>query len=223
MTLLKRLFAAVTVAGVMAAGAAHAGEPYTTLPQPQPTQSKDKIEILEFFSYHCPHCYHLDPGISAWAAKLPADVQFRRVHVAWPGMTNIQPYTKLFHTMQALGVQDKLHTKLFDAVQRDKVEVRNPEIAADWFSKQGVDKAKFNQAWSSFGVESAARQAENISKNYRVDGVPTVIVNGKYKTSLADVGGESQLFALLDQLIDQERKAMGGKKPADSKKPAEKK
>ncbi|WP_137939174.1 thiol:disulfide interchange protein DsbA/DsbL [Chitinivorax sp. B] len=217
MKLIKRLFAAVTVAGLMAVGAAQAAEPYSSLPQAQPTQSKEKIEVIEFFSYHCPHCYHLDPTLSAWVAKLPGDVQFRRVHVAWPGMTNIQPYTKLFHTMQALGVQDKLHMPLFDAIQKQKIEVRNPEIAADWFAKQGIDKAKFNQAFSSFGVESGARQAETISKNYRIDGVPALVINGKYKTSIQDAGGEQQMLAVVDQLIDKERKSMGSKTAADGK------
>lgn len=214
MKLIKRLFTALLATGLMAE-AAHA-DPFTVLNPAQPTASKDKIEVIEFFSYHCPHCYHLDPTISAWAAKLPKDVEFKRVHIMWPGMSNIQPYTKLFHTMQALGVQDKLHGKLFDAVHRDKIEVRKLDIAEDWFAKQGVDKARFDQAFNSFGVATATNQAEAVTKAYRVDGVPTVVVNGKYKTSVSDAGGEPQLLTLLDQLIDKERQAMP--KPAADKK-----
>lgn len=213
MKLLKQIWKAALVAGFMAAGSASvSAEPYKMLNPPQPVDVKGKVEVIEFFWYGCPHCYKLEPELNAWLAKLPKDVEFRRIPAIWN--PRMEAHARLFHSLEALGAADKLHGKVFDATQKENVETHEKEAAADWVAKQGIDKAKFTAAYSSFGIENQVRRDKQAMAQYKISGVPTFIVGGKYQTSEADTGGAQPLFQTLDKLIDGERKALAPAKPA---------
>jgi len=213
MKLLKQLWKAALIAGFVAAsGAAVAAEPFKLLNPAQAVETKGKVEVIEFYWYGCPHCYHLEPKLNAWLAKLPKDVAFRRIPAVWN--PRMEAHAKLFHALESLGLSEQLHGKLFDATQKDNIETHDKDTVANWLSKQGVDKTKFLASYTSFGVENQARRDGQLTRSYQVTGVPAFVVGGKYLTNVGDAGGEEQLFQVLDKLIDEERKAL---KPAAKK------
>ena len=125
----------------------------------------------------------------------------------------MEAHARLFHSLEALGAADKLHGKVFDATQKENVETHDKDAAAEWVAKQGIDKAKFTAAYSSFGIENQVRRDKQSMTQYKISGVPTFVVGGKYQTSEADAGGAQPLFQTLDKLIDGERKALAPAKP----------
>ncbi len=180
------------------------GIDYRTLREIVPTSSPGKIEVLEFFWYACPHCYHLEPHLAKWKASLSADVTFRRVHVAFRGDT----HQKIFYTLEAMGRAEALNAKVFDEIHQRNNPLAGLPDAAEWARKQGLDVAKFEAAWNSFGVQTQQKRANALVAGYRVDGVPTFGINGRYVTSPAMVGGSHvRALQVVDFLIAQERKA----------------
>ncbi len=180
------------------------GIDYRTLRETVPTSSPGKIEVLEFFWYACPHCYHLEPHLAKWKASLSADVTFRRVHVAFRGDT----HQKIFYTLEAMGRAEALNAKVFDEIHQRNNPLAGLPDAAEWARKQGLDVAKFEAAWNSFGVQTQQKRANALVAGYRVDGVPTFGINGRYVTSPAMVGGSHvRALQVVDFLIGQERKA----------------
>lgn len=180
------------------------GIDYRTLREIVPTSSPGKIEVLEFFWYACPHCYHLEPHLAKWKASLSADVTFRRVHVAFRGDT----HQKIFYTLEAMGRAEALNAKVFDEIHQRNNPLAGLPDAAEWARKQGLDVTKFEAAWNSFGVQTQQKRANALVAGYRVDGVPTFGINGRYVTSPAMVGGSHvRALQVVDFLIAQERKA----------------
>ena len=180
------------------------GIDYRTLREIVPTSSPGKIEVLEFFWYACPHCYHLEPHLSKGKASLVADFTFRRVHVAVRGDT----HQKIFYTLEAMGRAEALNAKVFDEIHQRNNPLAGLPDAAEWARKQGLDVAKFEAAWNSFGVQTQQKRANALVAGYRVDGVPTFGINGRYVTSPAMVGGSHvRALQVVDFLIAQERKA----------------
>ena len=180
------------------------GIDYRTLREIIPTSSPGKIEVLEFFWYACPHCYHLEPHLAKWKASLGADVVFRRVHVAFRGDT----HQKIFYTLEAMGRAEALNAKVFDEIHQRNNPLAGLPDAAEWARKQGLDVTKFEAAWNSFGVQTQQKRANALVAGYRVDGVPTFGINGRYVTSPAMVGGSHvRALQVVDFLIGQERKA----------------
>lgn len=180
------------------------GIDYRTLREIVPTSSPGKIEVLEFFWYACPHCYHLEPHLAKWKASLSADVTFRRVHVAFRGDT----HQKIFYTLEAMGRAEALNAKVFDEIHQRNNPLAGLPDAAEWARKQGLDVTKFEAAWNSFGVQTQQKRANALVAGYRVDGVPTFGINGRYVTSPAMVGGSHvRALQVVDFLIGQERKA----------------
>ena len=156
------------------------GTDYRTLEPPQPTDSPaDKIEVIEFFSYGCPHCYEFYPLISAWAAKLPTDVVFKRVATGL-GRTAWTNLAKTYYALQATGDLDRLDAKIFHAIHAENEPLFDEKAISAWVAKHGVDQAKFVAAFDSFGVNTKLTQAEQMVENYKIDGVPGLAVDGKY-------------------------------------------
>jgi thiol:disulfide interchange protein DsbA len=180
------------------------GIDYRALREPVPTSSPGKIEVLEFFWYACPHCYHLEPHLEKWKAKLPSYVVFKKVHVAFRG----DAHQKIFYTLEALDKTTQLGPKVFEAIHEKGNALSTLPEALAWAKAQGLDAAMFETTWNSFGVQSQQTRANALVKAYRVDGVPMVGINGRFITSPAMVGG-SHLRALhvVDHLVAQERKA----------------
>ncbi len=205
---------AVLAAGFLAAGALQAapveGKDYKTLPTARAVEKPGKLEVIEFFWYGCGHCANLEPFVEAWEKQLPADVNFRRAHVVWPGRADVEAHARLFASLQALGIEGKYQQAVFDAVQKNRIELRKEGPRNDWLKKQGIDQAKFKA--TEFSSANAVKQLEKLSMDYGIDGVPTFVINGKYVTSPAMTGrGDQTFFQVVNELLAMERSML--KKP----------
>jgi thiol:disulfide interchange protein DsbA len=178
---------------------------YETLKSVQPTQHTDKVEVIEFFWYGCPHCYSFEPELAKWLKTLPKNVEFIRQ----PAVFNETwgKHAKAYFVAEALGVVDKVHADLFDAIQNKKEKLETEEQLADFFVAHGVDAAKFHETFNSFAIDSKMRQAPAIAGRYGITGVPTVIINGKYVTSGPLAGSHEKMIDVMNSLIKQESAA----------------
>jgi len=180
-----------------------AGRNYTVLDPALPVESPDKIEVLEFFWYGCPHCYNLQPYIEKWVKTLPADAMFRRV----PAIFN-QRWARdaaTFYAFEALGVLEKVHRPFFDAIHRDRLKSDNKEAMHEWLQKQGIDPQKFDAAVASFGVQSKVKRALQLTSGYRIDGTPSLAVNGHYRISAEQATSQEDMLATASYLVGLER------------------
>jgi thiol:disulfide interchange protein DsbA len=158
------------------------GVDYVTLAQPQPVQvAGKKVEVIEFFMYHCPVCNGLEAGFEEWVKKQGDRIQVRRIHMPYTGAAD--PEAHLFLTLEALGKLDEMHGKVFNAVHQQRIRLNKDDAIIDWVSKNGIDRATFLSAWNSFGVQTRLRGLDRVISNYKVESVPTIIVDGKYMTS----------------------------------------
>lgn len=185
-----------------------AGKDYTPVDPPQSTDSPAKIEVIEFFSYGCPHCNDFNPLITAWAAKLPADVSFKKVPVTF-GRAAWSNIARLYYALETTGDVGKLDAAVFKAIHEERVSLFDEKVIADWVAKKGVDPKKFADAFNSFGVMSKVKRADQIAQGYRIQGVPSIAVDGKYL-----VGGKdfNEMLAITDKLIAKARSEKAGKK-----------
>ena len=208
--MLKRLITGLIV--FFAAGLAQAeptlGTEFRELSAPQPADTVGKIEVIEFFWYGCPHCYNFEPVVEPWAKKLAKDTQFRRV----PAVFNDDwgKGARAYYTLEAIGELQRLHKPLFDAVHKDgKLNVANEAALTDWLGKQGVDTKKFAAAYRSFSVEGKVKRAAQLTQAYKIEGVPTIAVDGKYVVITDNLKSFDQMLAISDFLIEQARKKGG--------------
>ncbi len=180
-----------------------AGEHYQVLPTPITTRDESKIEVVEMFWYGCPHCYEFNPLVKAWEKTLADDVDFYLV----PGTLSKrwEDHARAFYVAEALGVGEKMHQPLFDAIVRDRKALAGENELAGFFAANGVDEADFRKAWKSFGVKARLDQADAKARNYRLTGVPAMIVNGKYRIDAGGAGGHENMLKIADFLIAQER------------------
>jgi thiol:disulfide interchange protein DsbA len=183
------------------------GVEYVTLSAPQPVQATGKkVEVLEFFMYHCPHCNAFEPSLEQWVKKQGDNIVFKRVHMPSTGPND--PEAHLYLTLDAMGKAEELQTKVFKAIHVDHVRLNSDAAIIDWATKNGLDRNKFLDAWNSFGVQTKLRRLPQILNNYKIDGVPTVVVDGQYVTSPAQVynsiksTNEQQLFGSTLQVMD---------------------
>ncbi len=179
------------------------GVDYEVLAKPQPTETGDKIEVLELFWYGCPHCFKLEPFFEDWLGHLPDEVAFRRMpaifNKTWE--LNAQGY----YTAEALGVLDQTHRPLFDAIHLHNRKLFDENALAAFFAEQGVSKDDFHKTFNSFAVKTKTSRAKSLTPRYGITGVPAVIVNGKYRTSAVMAGGEERLMRVIDALIALEK------------------
>jgi thiol:disulfide interchange protein DsbA len=193
--------------GAQAQGAAPIeGTNYVKLSQSAPVSaSAGKVEVVEFFWYGCPHCNHFEPYLAAWAAKLPADVVFRRVPVAFRE-NPFGVHQRLYFAVEAMGLIPALHAKIFHAMHEEGLKLDKPELIGDFIAKQGVDKAKFMGVFDSFAVQTKAKQARTLAEAYKIDGVPTLGIAGQYYTSVSLNGTPDKTLAVVDALVAKSRK-----------------
>ena len=213
-TLLFATGAGAETAAKPAAAEWEAGKNYFPIDPPQPTASGDKVEVLEVFSYACSHCANFQPYAEQLKASLPAYASFSYM----PAIFNAQwePFARAYYTAQSLGVLEKTHQALFDALHRDHVPLRTIEDLAGFYAQHGVDKAKFLATAGSFEVESKLTRARELVKNFGVDGTPTIVVAGKYRVTAQAAGGYPKLIELVDYLAEKEHGAAA--KPAKAAK-----
>jgi thiol:disulfide interchange protein DsbA len=183
------------------------GVEYVTLAQPQPVQATGKkVEVIEFFMYHCPHCNALEPQLEQWVKKQGDNIVFKRVHLPSSGPNDPEAHLRL--TLEALGKAEEFQPKVFKAWHVDHLRLNTDAAIIDWVSKNGIDRNKFLEAWNSFGVTTKLRRLPQITSDYKVDSVPTIIIDGKYQTSPAMVynsvktQNEPALFGATLQVMD---------------------
>ena len=186
-----------------------AGETYVELSNPVPVAQPGKIEVVELFWYGCPHCYSFEPVINPWAEKLPADVHFVRIPAMFGGPWDA--HGQMFLTLEAMGVENKVHSAVFNAIQKEGKRLTDKNDMADFLATQGVDKDKFLATFDSFAIKGQISKAKELAKKYEVSGVPTMIVDGKYRFDLGTAGGPEQALNVADQLIAKERAAKAAK------------
>jgi thiol:disulfide interchange protein DsbA len=182
------------------------GNQYKALANPQPTGNPEKIEVVELFWYGCPHCYRLEPYIEEWQASKPDDVEF----IQMPAILG-PPWellAKAFYTAQFLGVEDKIHTPLLEAIHVDRKKFNNADDVQAFFIAQGVSEEDFKKTFNSFAVSVKVNNARLMTKRYAITGVPTIIVNGKYNTSGSLAGSNENIIKVVNYLVEQERQAM---------------
>lgn len=200
-----------------------AGRDYVLISPVQPTDSGKKVEVIEFFWYGCPHCYHLEPSLKAWLKKKPADIEFRAVPGTF-GSPSWEPLTRTYYALDAMGLAAKYHDTIFAAIHEEKdaakqrALVNDSRIIADWLATKGVDRQKFLDTYNSFAVNNFTKRSVDMTRNYDVAGTPALAIDGKYLTSPSNFSKPDhsvdydRFFAVVDQLIAQARKERAGKK-----------
>ncbi len=179
------------------------GKQYQRLKQPQLVESGNKIEVIEFFSYGCPHCRDLEPYLTEWAAKAPADVSFKKIPVVFqPAWLNLG---KIYYTLEGLGRED-LSPKVFQALHGAGIKLWDDKTFFDWAVSNGLDAKKVQEMWASFAVNSKMNRAKTLAANYRVDSTPVLFVDGKFMVqSGALKDSHKGMPAALDFLVAKAR------------------
>jgi len=194
--------ALASLASLSQAAGLEEGKDYRRLDKPQPTETGKKVEVIEFFSFSCPHCRDMEPFLTAWIKKLPADVQLRRIPAQfspmWVGTARV------WYVLEALGRED-LAPAVFNAIHGQNVRLDQDKVFFDWIEKQGVDRKKAEDMWPSFAVSGKVARAKTLVQTYGVQSVPTFVVDGKYSTETGTPKRHEDVPALLDQLIDKAR------------------
>ena len=191
---------------VWAQGKPEDGREYKTLDKRVATEAPaGKVEVVEFFWYSCPHCNAFEPQLEAWVKKLPADVAFRRVPVAF--RDDFVPQQRLFYTLEAMGKVDEMQSKVFRAIHVDKQALVKEDQILAWAEKNGLDKAKFKDTFNSFSVQTKARKATQFQEAFQVEGVPALGVAGRWYTDGSMAGNMPRALQVTDFLIAEARKS----------------
>jgi thiol:disulfide interchange protein DsbA len=204
------------------------GAEYTTLAAPQPTQAVGKkIEVIEFFAYHCPACNLMEPHVADWVKKHGNDVTFKRIAFPFKGAVDAEAH--LWLTLDAMGKAEEIGPRVFRAVHIERVRLSTDEQILGWIDKSGVDKAKFMEYWNSFGVLTKLKQLPKLVSNYKIDSTPSFVVDGRFLLSPSTVGAanpslERQLpeatKTTLDSLVAMAMKEKGFNAAAPAAAPA---
>jgi thiol:disulfide interchange protein DsbA len=179
------------------------GQQFTKVEPPVPPIVPGKIEVIEFFSYACPHCSVFEPTVEAWEKKLPADVAFHRVPV--PFLMNFENLMRTYYALETMGQVGTMQRKIFTAIHVDHNYLEKPADIAALMAKNGLDAAKFTSVFNSFSVASSVTRAKKIFAAYKIDGVPTIAVQGRWETSPGQAGGQEQTMVVTDYLIQRAR------------------
>ncbi|HMX16901.1 MAG TPA: thiol:disulfide interchange protein DsbA/DsbL [Rhodocyclaceae bacterium] len=199
------LAAAVILSGPAAAQAQlQEGRDFVTLSPAQPVDAKGKVEVIEFFSYACPHCNDFDPILDKWIKRLPKDVEVRKVPVtfkraAWANLA------KLYYALDTIGETGRLHAKVFEAFHAKNVNLGDEKTAMDWALTQGVDMKKFQEAWNGFGMAGRVANGQAMAEAYKIGGVPTLAVAGRYVVVGKAATTYEDLLRIADALIQRAR------------------
>ncbi|MFT3848447.1 MAG: thiol:disulfide interchange protein DsbA/DsbL [Propionivibrio sp.] len=188
-----------------------AGPDFVEINPPLAVDNPARIEVVEFFSYACPHCNDLNPTVKKWAAKLPSDVEFKRVAVSF-NSPFYQLMARLYYTLDALGELERLDAAVFDAIHVKGLKLIDEKSIQEWAVGQGIDAKKFSDAFKSFSVDSNIKRADTLSRAAKIPGVPTLVVNGRYRVVGQNVKSHDELLALTDKVIDKARAERAAKK-----------
>lgn len=192
----------VAIALGLTALQATAGDGYERIDPPRPVEDPKRVEVIEFFSYGCPHCDAFEPLLEPWVAKLPEEVVFKR----WPVIffPHWEILARAYFIAETLDVVDKVHPLIFEAVHREGKRKLTRQGLAEIFEKAGVKREAFDQAYDSFAVDVKMRQVNRVAGDYGITGVPTLVVQGKYKITGRLAGSFEKMLEVADRLITKE-------------------
>ncbi len=214
LNVIKLMLASLAMAGISAMALAspskpEAGKEYQVITQAQPTDSKGKIEVTEFFFYTCPHCNVLDPFLAAWVKKQGDAIAFKRVPVDFGQGQEL--LRRLYYTLESMGKLEQLHSTIFKYIHKDRQPMFNEKDVVDFLKKNGIDEAKYKEISTSFTVDGKMKRAKVLQENYKIDSVPTLFVGGRYMTSpsliltanpkMSETEGAEALTHVLDALV----------------------
>ncbi len=184
------------------AAAPQEGKHYSRLQMPQPTEAPGKVEVIEFFWYGCPHCFDFEPLLKSWTKNLPGDVSFKKVPAIF--RDSWAPGARIYYTLESLGLLDKHHDAVFNAMIKQRVNLNDEKTLFDWVAKQGIDRQQFADMYKSFAVDGKVRRAAEMTQEYGFGGVPVLIIGGKYMPS-PDLGTFGNMLEVVDGLIAKNR------------------
>ncbi len=194
--------------GIQSAPALAQSQGYAVVDPPQPTKDPAKVEVLEFFWFGCPHCYAFEPTINSWAETKPDYVSFVReappLNPGWEG------HSRSFYAAEALGVTEKFFDPMFHAIHQEKRPLRDPKKIAKFAGELGIDEEKFYKAMFSFTVESSLKRSVNLAYHTGITGVPSILINGRYRTGNSLAGGHEGIVRVINKLAAEEHSRMQG-------------
>lgn len=183
------------------------GVDFVTLASPQPTEVVGKkVEVIEFFMFHCPACNALEPHLAAWVKKQGDNINFKRIHFPVTGPND--PEAHLFLTLEAMGLAHEVTPKVFRAFHIERQRLNKDEAILEWVPKQGIDKTKFLGFWNSFGVQTKLKRLPQVMTNYKIDGAPTLVIDGRFMTAPSVVAGgnpnlpQGEIYVATQQVLD---------------------
>ncbi len=174
------------------------GIEYEVMEIPQPAPEDGTIEVIEFFSYACPHCYRFEPFVDKWLESKPDNVKFRQVPAVFN--ENWEAFAALYYAAEVLGVQDKMHPIIFDSLHGDGKKIKSVDELKEVFVANGISAEELEKALNSFTVASRTRQAKSMTKSYAISSVPNIVVQGKYRTNGTLAQGHQNVFKVVDYL-----------------------
>ena len=201
LSLVAVLLAALSLSAAAQMAAPQEGNQYLRLKNPQPVESGKKIEVLEFFSYGCPHCGELEPNLQGWLKTMPPDVQFRRIPVMF--QERWIPLAKIYYTLEALGEESRLSPDVFVALHGKGLPLWQDKTFFDWAASQGLDRKKVEDMYNSFGIGGKVNRARMIAQAYQVQSVPLIVVDGKFVSNR--IPSHSAMPPLIDALVARAR------------------
>jgi len=208
----RRFFLAAALAPMLPVARAQApvaGTDYRDVKPPQPVDTGNKIEVLEFFWYGCPHCATFEPDLEAWRKKIAADVEYRRLPVAFDASRS--PHTRIYYALELLKKTDELHGKVFNAMHVNRKRMLDTDEIADFMAANGIDRKQWLDAFNSFTVATQTRRAAQTWVAYKLDGTPAVAIDGKYMTAPSMAGSRARALQVMDFLIGKARAERGKK------------
>ncbi len=179
------------------------GKHYQLLVTPIPVEKPGKVEVVELFWYGCPHCFHFEPIINKWLKQKPADVVFRRIPAVFA--ENWVPHARAFYAAEALGIMSTFHPALFKAMHEEGQQISDEAGMVRFAVLQGINEAQFKAAYNGFSIDGKVKQAMRYTRDSGITGVPSIIVNGKYRTGAQLAGGSDEVLKVIDFLVARER------------------
>lgn len=176
---------------------------------PQPVATAERIEVVEFFWYGCPHCNNLQPALEAWLKRKPADVELRRIPAAF--RDSWLPHARVYYTLEALGETGRLHQSVYTALHQNKESLMSADETADWAARNGIQPSQWLAAYNSPEVTRKVEASKDLTRAYSVPGTPSLVVDGRYLSSSGMAESMSALIHTLEGLIVMARDRRGGR------------
>lgn len=198
--ILKQMSALALLSAATPMAFAQPADMYRSLPSAIPSETPGKIEVIEFFHYGCPHCRDFHPLVKDWVARLPEDAAFRGVPAIW-GNDQLRGLARLYYAAERTGTLDVIEDGIFAAVQDDRRPIHNEAGVEDWIKGFEVDAKAFMDVYKSFALQAMVQRADQVARAYRIQGVPTVAVGGRYFTSASITGSHERTLTVVDELI----------------------